>query len=214
MFCKKYEKDFHENELSSYFSSHILGMLDDFIERELLHGYEFINPYKFSHIHNINIENSIKLFLFFTGEDKLFLAKPFIDCPRCPGKRLPISIEYPIDEQFIFCDDCMNEYQIEYFKKHIYFYFRLHNHLRENIADNQYDPNSTYDIYKRLNDPLKVESPSYFSEESESNNTGGDVEKGVSLKLLNDYNEYTNGKPISVPIKEMNNKLMSLLISE
>lgn len=215
MFCEKYEVEFQNSDLSVNYPKDILKKLDHFILNELTQGYEYLNPYKFAFDYDLSDEHSIKLFLFFTEKDKLFQIEPFVDCPNCTGVRLSLSTEELIDEEIVNCDECHKEYNINILKKHLYLYFKLNDSLlplQSNLSNKGFDPHSTFEIFQRLNDNLKAESPS--SSKDSKYIDAGETKSGVSFDEIAKNNIDSKGKPISFSTTEMTKRLMDIMMDE
>ncbi|MCM3452788.1 hypothetical protein M3685_02350 [Heyndrickxia oleronia] len=218
MYYEKFVKDFKESDFSNNYPKDILSNLFQFLKDEYNHGYEFLNPYKFAIDSGISDEKSIQLFLFFTDKDKLFNVEPFIDCPRCTGKRLSLSPEEILDGEIIYCDDCKKEYLASNLQNHLYLYFKINDSftIPENLKEERFDPHSTLDIWNRLNDNLKEESPSSLLNNLNviSEHVEGDIKPGVSYEQIIKINIDDKGKTISSSTKNMTDNLMNIIIDE
>ncbi|MFD9627700.1 hypothetical protein [Peribacillus muralis] len=218
MYYEKYEAEFQNSDLSKKYPKHILSNLKEYIKEELCNGYEYINPYKFALDYGLTDEESLQLFLFLTDDDKLFKVEPFVDCPICTGKRLSLLPENHIDENVIYCDDCNKEYQLSNMKNSLYFYFRLNKLLivsQDERISEDFDPHSSFEIWKRLNGNLKGKSPSSSAAKLSDNfsNDEGDKKQvpGVTLEELVKNNSDNKGKQISDSTHELTNNLMDLM---
>lgn len=214
MYYEKLEQLYNESDLSRDFHIKILDYFDDFVRDELHHGYRYLNPYKFSLEYHLSMNDSIKIFLTFTDDDKLLKAEPFIDCINCSGKKLPFnSTALEENDGYIFCEDCGHEFEKGEIEKHFYIYFKLNDDIK--IPDNKknfnkIDYNSTYDLIQGMNGNLKEDSPS-----SSINILYGAVEgefpEAFSLDELGLYNQDSEGNTLSNSISKLEEDLMNSL---
>jgi hypothetical protein len=218
LYSEKFATEFQNSKLANNYSTNILINLDLFIQEESSYGYELLNPYKFALDYGISTENSLKLFLFFTDDEKIFRLESFVDCPSCTGKRLEVSqLEFP-DEDIIYCDDCCKDYQVNQIQNQIYVYFKLNNiehPLNEELLNDRFDHNSTIDIFNRLNGNLKVKSPS--SSESSTNDSHIDAGGSTNRPMLKDIirtNIDSDGNSISISASKHTSFLMTLMMTD
>ncbi|MGD6788416.1 hypothetical protein ACQCT3_00920 [Sutcliffiella horikoshii] len=211
--------EFQNSSLSDNFPASILDHIDEFIRSEISNGYQYLNPYKFAHEYRISDEESLKIFLTFTDEDKLFFIDTFVDCFNCTGKKLKVSTDEVKEEGFVICEDCNNEYKVNQLKKHIYLYFKLNSDIE--LPKKQYidtfDPHSTYEIMNKFNSSLKAESPSSFLDsknEFTTIDTEGEYKKAASLDDIINNNKDSRGQIISKSTLELSESLMELLMTE
>lgn len=198
MYYKRLIEIYHESDCHLTFSERLLEQFDNFIRDEKKTDRNYLNPYRFALATNISVADSIKFFLYFTGEKKLLIALPFIDCftPNCTGSRIFLNECEGIEEGVLSCEHCGREYLLEEVKKFILLYFKLKPEIQ--IPQNQMhltatDPNSTFNILEGLPDILKVQSPSLTITENE-----GDLqeEQAISLEQVIEQNIDLKGNPI------------------
>ena len=212
MYYKKLEKLYRESNIEKEFGISLLVYFDNFLRDEIQHGYQYFNPYKFALDYGLSVEDSIKIFLTFTDEDKIFKAEPFVDCNNCSGKKLPFNLELLLkNDNFICCEDCGECYEKGEIEKDLYIYFKLNANITmpdEKQQVHEYDLNSTYDLLQRMDSHLKSESPS-TTFKNKSSQVEGEFQSGVPIKEIKTLNTNIEGKPRSESLSNLEQDLMN-----
>lgn len=211
MYYENLEEQFQKNPNLMEYPKSIIQKLDDYIRSEYNDGYIYLNPYKFAYEYDLDDIDGVKIFLALTDPERLFTVMPFVDCPHCVGKSL--GIPKPLEDDYLYCDECRRNYPLKPLESSIYFYFKLNKGVtipekRKNILDRSFDPHSTSDIMERLNGNLKGTSPSSSASELESTQRYSDEWGRPTIQDMNEYNRDSKNNPIS---NEVNNLELLLM---
>lgn len=200
MYYKKLIDTYRETDCHLEYPEQILEVFDNFIRDEKKLDHKYLNPYKFALTAKISIAESIKFFLYFSGENNLIHPLPFFDCfnSSCSGVRIFLNQSEQIEEEMFLCEECGNVYDYEDVKKFILLYFELNPEIEIPLNQKHLsskDPNSTYDILDGLPDNLKVKSPSSTVNIDE----GEHQNEAISLDQALEQNYTVSGNQIIDP---------------
>ncbi|PAD69923.1 hypothetical protein CHH83_05820 [Bacillus sp. 7586-K] len=208
MYYEKLVSIYNSNDLQDLFPEISIDEFDQFIRSQVKKGNKFISPYKFALEQSITVNESVKFFIYFTGENQIFDILYYFDCsrPGCINNRIYLDSNDDLDEPII-CEECGKAYSYNSLKKYIKVLFKIKSEL--NVPTDfkkieKKNPNSTYDALKELPPHLKFESPSspvYLDE--------GD-EQGVPLETVFEQNNDNKGKPISNIIEEFKKMVVEI----
>ncbi|WP_210608032.1 hypothetical protein [Priestia flexa] len=211
MYYESLEEQFQKNPNLIEYPKSIIQKLDDYIRSEYNHGYIYLNPYKFAYEYDLDDIDGVKIFLALTDQEKLFTVIPFVDCPCCVGKSL--KIPKPLDDDYLYCDECRRNHTFKSLENSIYFYFKLNQRVtipekRRNILDRSFDPHSTSDIMERLNGNLKGTSPSSLASEVKRTQRYSGEWGRPRIQDITQYNRDSKNNPISEEVNDLELLLM------
>ncbi|HDR7446059.1 hypothetical protein ACS2QU_10800 [Bacillus cereus group sp. Bce005] len=220
MLLTKLQNNYNNSSCSREFNVELVNELYSFIKREVIDGYKYLNPYKFAHINQLSIPQTLKFFMYFC-EDGPLEIQLFFECSsaNCVSERIFLNQDL-INEKIIPCDECGKHYDYEVIKHYIKAYFILKNEYKNALIEQTFtdDPNSTYNILNGMPDNLKAHSPSpsnsdgnLSQEENASTTSEGEFSDSVSYIDLIQNNTDSDGSPIVNSIESSRTKLRTKL---
>ncbi|HFK1452264.1 hypothetical protein ACT7CY_13370 [Bacillus pacificus] len=211
MYYEKLTHIFKITDLQDLFPQISVDEFDQFIRSEQLKNGKYISPYKFALEQNITVNESVKFFMYFTGDQGIFDIVSYAECsrPSCFNNRIYFDID-SIDDQ-IFCEECGKIYSFDTIKRHIKILFRLKESIK--IPDkvqriSRKDPSSTYEALRELPPHLKGESPSSLNN-APTGDEGDEMSVGVDLEMVLESAQEV-GMPIIPTVEKFKNKIKSL----
>ncbi|MGW6299654.1 hypothetical protein [Peribacillus butanolivorans] len=215
MLLKKLENIYRETTCHNIYPDFYVNLLYNFIIVNKEQKNKFLNPYHFSYVNNISIEESLTFFLYFTNnleeQDSVLDIELFFECSNGSCDNRIFLKECELDPGLYECNLCGKEYIYQDIKPFIKAYFKL-NDLDFNLLSN--DPNSTINILERVSDNLKVKSPSFENIENTCDyvsNEGDNSESAVSFDMLTELNATVDGAIITnalSPYEKLMQRLM------
>ncbi|MBU9711041.1 hypothetical protein [Evansella tamaricis] len=206
MYYEKLESIFRKMKIEDLFSGVTIGSVDSFIRKTVKTGMIYHSPYKFALDNNITVNESVKLFMFLTGDDGLFDTLFYFECsrPSCHSSRVYFE---NINEMTLVCDECETVYELKTIKPYIKVLFKLKDGIvipNTSRSVQKHDPNSTLQALEGLPDHLKFESPSSLNRNLESrlNVDEGDNLKGIDITLAIEENFDKNNNPINGAVED------------
>lgn len=205
---------FTTTDIEDIFPKISINTFDNFIRAQVMKKQRYISPYKFAYEHNITVNESVKFFMYFTGDDNLFEPIYYFECsrPSCYDSRIYLDIN---DLDRFICDECGKKYKFETIQRYIKVLFKLSDSLdlpKESKKITKKDPNSTYEALKELPPHLKLESPSHSASQQSFTSEGDELnpEEGVDLQLVMELNTKNDGTSISPAVERFKEAFMSL----
>lgn len=158
---------------------------------------KFKDPYKFAHQNNLDVETTLKLFLFFTDGNlpplDIFM---YVDCQNLECKS-PIYLEGAHLEDHITCLHCSEQFSKEDIQRIVKVKFKKNEDFFMTKP-----PSCTFDILTRSDDGLKsypaiLQNQPIVFDEMKSNMAG------VPLNTLTTLNTTSNEETISKPLSTL-----------
>lgn len=69
MLLTKLQNNYNNSSCSREFNVELVNELYSFIKREVIDGYKYLNPYKFAHINQLSIPQTLKFLCTFAKMD-------------------------------------------------------------------------------------------------------------------------------------------------
>ncbi|MCU4932822.1 hypothetical protein CON17_11795 [Bacillus thuringiensis] len=221
MLLTKLQNIYHNSNCSQEFRIDLVNELYSFIKSEVVEGFKYLNPYKFAHINQITMPETLKFFMYFCENGPLEIQL-FFECSssNCVSEKIFLDTE-AIDEGIITCEECGKDYDYEVVKHYIKAYFILKDEYKSALIEPAVtgDPNSVYNILNGMPDNLKGHSPSRSNsidglspEENASTTSEGEYNHSIPFTELIEQNIGSDGSPIissiESPIKKLNHRLI------
>ncbi|GGE81386.1 hypothetical protein [Priestia taiwanensis] len=211
MYYEKLTHIFKKMKLQEQFPNISLDEFDKFIRKQLVYNDKYISPYKFALEQSVTVNDSVKFFMYFTGDEGIFDIVSYAECskPSCFNSRIYFDINN-VDEQ-IFCEECGKIYSFDTIKRHIKILFKLKESIT--IPDkaqriSRRDPNSAYEALRELHPNLKKQSPPSLSN-APTCDGGEKREAGIDLEVVLEISTET-GMPVISAVEKFKNKIQSL----
>lgn len=172
MFYSKLISIYDKSNYATIFDRSYVSMLDEFLSEKFVNNSTYLSPYEFSVIQKLSLQESIKVFSCFTGDEGIIDVCYFFECtnPSCIASRVFIDkslfqnpdFEDEIDEHLLHCYECGREFLFEDVIPFIKIYFKFHPEITIQTLEinRKVDPNSTIQILSGLPTVLKPDSPS------------------------------------------------------
>ncbi|MFB5935534.1 hypothetical protein ACE8FZ_19935 [Peribacillus frigoritolerans] len=212
MYYERLKNIYKSRDLQKLFPDILISEFDMFIRKQLKDNNKYINPYKFSYQQNISINDTVKFFIYFTGNDGLFDLLYYFDCSNlaCVDTRIYLNSDDP--DEIISCEECGKRYAPKTIQKYIKVLFKIKNFIiiPEQRTIERKDPNSTFEAIGELPPNLKIESPSSLGESSQFIDEGDEASAAVDLSLVFSENDDYKGKPISTAIERFKRICLSM----
>ncbi|MFP3374973.1 hypothetical protein SB767_00680 [Bacillus sp. SIMBA_069] len=220
MLLTKLQSTYHDSNCSQEFNIVLVNELYSFIKREVIDGFKYLNPYKFAHLNQLTIPQTLKFFMYFCEKGPLEIQL-FFECSssNCVSEKIFLDKEV-IDEGIITCEECGKDYDYEVIKHYIKAYFILKNEYKTALIEPTVtgDPNSVYNILNGMPDNLKGHSPSHSNsiealsqEENAPTTSEGEFSDSIPFTDLIQLNMDPDGSPIVNSIETPKKKLRTKL---
>lgn len=165
-------------------------ILKDLLEDFIFENPKIKDPYKFAHDTNLDVENTLKIFLYFVdGNNPPLLLQPYLDCQNMECKS-PIYLDESNEDDVLSCLNCFDEYPKEELKHLVKIRFIKN----DNFFISNKTPSSTYDVLKSSDRGLKS-LPAISQKQNPFANS--DKIAGSSLGVLTKINNSAEGNVIS-----------------
>ncbi|WCF11714.1 hypothetical protein NDS46_30680 (plasmid) [Paenibacillus thiaminolyticus] len=128
---------YKETECHKDFPVSVVESLNEFVISCLHRGNKAISPYKFASYYGITIEEAIRLFLYFSNEQKALKIIYFLCCSKseCGGKTFINETILYSSKGVLSCGECSTEYLVKDVYGSIVVSFKLSDSLFELVKD-------------------------------------------------------------------------------
>ncbi|MFT8320048.1 MAG: hypothetical protein ABF649_04015 [Bacillus sp. (in: firmicutes)] len=202
MLYERLRSTYRETTMHNFFPAYLLDNFYKYVSQQNHRNRKYLSPYKFANENSIPVNDSIKFFLFLTGEDKPLDIVYFFECSSmlCGHRNFFTKDEFVdlnnISSSSFICEECEKPYEYHDIKSFIKVYFIVNN----NYPEQSYDPNSTYSTLEEMMPYLKEMSPSSMTGNNTNKDEGDDI--AVGLDVLSELNKTSTGTIISQSFEE------------
>ncbi|MFC4323665.1 hypothetical protein [Litchfieldia salsa] len=204
MYYKRLTDIFNKNNLQDLYPELSIRGVDLFLRAQVSKGNRFISPYQFALDKDISVVESVKFFMYITGDEGLLDVIYYFECSRtsCHDSRIYMTEENINNLQ---CEECGRPYDLQTVQKYIKVIFKLKDTIsipQDIKIMERIDPNSAYDALKDLPPHLKFESPSPSHKVVKATGEGDTPNDGIELQTVFEQNIDAGGNPISPVIQK------------